>query len=101
VNAGGKKLQQISGVQTYTAGNQSTEFLPDSTIMIMKDPGETVFKKRIICFSSYDGSFSVFFYACASQFYDAFFSYHKAYSNIFLILFIIIRSKKKWLKRST
>ena len=29
--------------------------------------------------SFYDGSFSIFFYACASQFYDAFFFYHKAY----------------------
>ena len=26
----------------------------------------------------YDGSFLIFFYACASQFYDAFFFYHKA-----------------------
>ena len=28
--------------------------------------------------SSYDGFFSVFFYACALQFYDVFFFYHKA-----------------------
>ena len=28
--------------------------------------------------SSYDGFFLVSFYACASQFYDAFFFYHKA-----------------------
>ncbi|MGZ8539582.1 MAG: hypothetical protein ACXWV6_02985, partial [Chitinophagaceae bacterium] len=51
--------------------------------------GSFVLRKEInIISSSYDGSFSVFFYACASQSYDAFFSYHKAYSNNFLILFI-------------
>jgi hypothetical protein len=34
---------------------------------------------------SYDGSFLIFFYACASQFYDAFFFYHKAYFvNVFI-----------------
>lgn len=34
---------------------------------------------------SYDGSFSIFSYACASQFYDAFFFYHKAYFvNVFI-----------------
>ena len=44
---------------------------------------------KIIYFSSYDDSFSVFFYACASQSYDAFFFYHKAYSNKFLKLFLI------------
>jgi hypothetical protein len=43
---------------------------------------------NLTCSSSYDGSFSVFFFACASQFYDASFFYHKAYSNNFLILFI-------------
>ena len=32
-----------------------------------------------IYFFFYDGSFLIFFYACASQFYDAFFFYHKAY----------------------
>ena len=30
-------------------------------------------------FSSYDGFFSIFFYAYALQSYDAFFFYHKAY----------------------
>jgi hypothetical protein len=33
----------------------------------------------------YDGSYAVFFYACASLFYDAFFFYHTAYV---LIIFI-------------
>jgi hypothetical protein len=51
-----------------------------------------VLREDVISFS-YDGSFSVFFYACASQFYDASFSYHKAYSNNFLILLILIRLK--------
>jgi len=32
-----------------------------------------------IYFFFYGGSFLIFFYACASQFYDAFFFYHKAY----------------------
>ena len=33
----------------------------------------------------YDGSFLIFSYACASQFYDAFFFYHKAYFvNVFI-----------------
>jgi hypothetical protein len=37
----------------------------------------------------YDGSFLIFFYACASQFYDAFFFYHKAYFvNVFYYQFI-------------
>jgi hypothetical protein len=39
-----------------------------------------------IYFFSCDGSFSVFFYACASRSYDAFFFYHKAYQNNFLNL---------------
>jgi len=34
---------------------------------------------------SYDGSFLIFSYACASQFYDASFFYHKAYFvNVFI-----------------
>jgi len=46
--------------------------------------GETELpKEKTTCFFSYDDSFSVFFYACASRSYDAFFSYHKAYSNNF------------------
>ena len=36
-------------------------------------------KEMIIYFFFCDGSFSIFSYAYASQFYDAFFSYHKAY----------------------
>jgi hypothetical protein len=36
-------------------------------------------------FFSYDGSFSIFSYAYASQSYDAFFFYHKAYYvNVFM-----------------
>ena len=42
----------------------------------------------VIYFFSCDGSFSVFFYACASRSYDAFFFYHKAYQNNFLNLVI-------------
>jgi hypothetical protein len=38
---------------------------------------------KLTCSSFCDDSFSVFFYVCASQFYDASFSYHKAYSNNF------------------
>jgi len=41
-----------------------------------KPPGSL---KRIIYSSSYDDSFSVFFYACALQFCDVFFFYHKAF----------------------
>jgi hypothetical protein len=77
VNAEGKKLQQNWGMQTYTADNQSTE--KNST-----GSGSQPELIKSTCSSSYDDSFSVFFYACASQFYDASFSYHKAYSNIFL-----------------
>jgi hypothetical protein len=40
-------------------------------------PGKK-YENLVISFS-YDGSFLVSFYACASQFYDAFFFYHKAY----------------------
>jgi hypothetical protein len=36
----------------------------------------TCIKRKII--SSYDGSFLNAFYACALQFYDVFFFYHKA-----------------------
>ena len=60
--------------------NQSTE----TPIPPKAGQGSFVLRKEInIISSSYDGSFSVFFYACASQSYDAFFSYHKAYSNNF------------------
>ena len=45
------------------------------------------YKLYILIYSfSYDGSFSVFFYAYASPFYDAFFFYHKAYFRIFFKL---------------
>src|SRR5260221_12888345 len=40
-------------------------------------------RKRTICSSSYGGSFLVFSYACASQSYDAYAFYHKAYSMHF------------------
>ena len=34
---------------------------------------------RVLIYSSFcDDFFLIFFYACASQFYDAFFFYHKA-----------------------
>ena len=42
-------------------------------------------KKKTI--SSYDGFFLNVFYACALQFYDVFFFYHKAYL-VFLLLLI-------------
>jgi hypothetical protein len=49
----------------------------------MNAPGKI--NEEPIYFFSYDGSFLVFFYACASQFYDAFFFYHKAYFvNVFI-----------------
>jgi hypothetical protein len=38
-----------------------------------------------ICSSSYGGSFSIFSYAYASQSYDAYAFYHKAYSMLFLV----------------
>jgi hypothetical protein len=82
-----EKLQQSWWVQTCTADNRSTEFRPPLA-------GRNSLKKRIIYSSSYDDSFSVFFYAYASQFYDAFFSYHKAYSNIFLNLVYTISFKE-------
>jgi len=37
--------------------------------------------EEFTCSSSCDDFFLVFFYACASQFYDAFSFYHKAYSQ--------------------
>ena len=40
-------------------------------------PGKII--SEPIYFFFYDGSSLIFFYACASQFYDAFFFYHKAY----------------------
>jgi hypothetical protein len=36
------------------------------------------YRRFFTCSSSYGGFFSIFSYACASQFYDAFFFYHKA-----------------------
>ena len=42
--------------------------------------------RLLIYFSSYDDSFSVFFYACASQSYDASSFYHKAYQKFFYLL---------------
>ena len=41
-----------------------------------KSPG--IKRSALNGFSSYDDFFSAFFYACASQSYDAFFFYHKA-----------------------
>jgi hypothetical protein len=41
-------------------------------------------KKDFIYSSSYDGSFSVFFYAYASRSYDAYAFYHKAYFSAFI-----------------
>lgn len=84
-----KVAAEISGMQTCTAATSQTEFLFPAPC-----GNRNCLRNGIICSSSYDGSFSVFFYACASQSYDAFFSYHKAYSNIFLNLFVIICSKR-------
>jgi hypothetical protein len=39
-----------------------------------------------LTYASYDDSFSIFSYACASQFYDAFFFYHTAYLIIIWLL---------------
>jgi len=39
------------------------------------------YRRKINDSSSYGGSFSIFSYACASQFYDAFFFYHKAFTK--------------------
>jgi hypothetical protein len=36
-------------------------------------------QEKLICSSSYDGSFSIFFYAYALQFYGASSFYHKAF----------------------
>jgi hypothetical protein len=63
-----KKFQKFKGFKNYY-----------QLFELMK-PLEPV---KPTCSSSYDGSFSVFFYAYASQFYDASFFYHKAYSNNF------------------
>ena len=79
------KVAVIGGVQTYT-GKQPVKL--KLLFCLMCGTGKFRTKKGLFISSSYDGSFSVFFYACASQFYDASFSYHKAYSNNFLILFI-------------
>jgi len=42
--------------------------------------------KQLICSSSYGDSFSIVSYAYASQFYDAYAFYHKAYSIQFLVI---------------
>lgn len=42
-------------------------------------------EEKAICSSSYDGSFSVSFYAYALQFYAAFSFYHKASLERFLV----------------
>jgi len=52
--------------------NQPENRIPGTFLSPVK-PGKN------LTFSSYDGSFLVFFYVYASQFYDAFFFYHKAY----------------------
>ncbi len=41
--------------------------------------------KKTIYSSSYGGFFSIFSYAYASQFYDAYAFYHKAYENSFFV----------------
>ena len=74
--------EQIGGGRTY--GNTTGKLKFRSPSMAT----EVRTGKEIIYFFSYDGSFSVFFYVYASQFYDASFFYHKAYSNIFLKMFI-------------
>ena len=72
-------LEQIDeGLQTVLS-NQQVKGIPGTANGV---PG---ISKEPIYFSFYDGSFSIFFYACASQFYDAFFFYHKAYFvNVFI-----------------
>ncbi len=72
------KVAEWGEVQTCTtANNQSTE-TPVPSVKAGQD-SFVLRKETNIISSSYDGFFSVFFYACASQSYDAFFSYHKAY----------------------
>jgi hypothetical protein len=72
---------ELNANSTYTKSNQLTDYqcgdCQSIAALII------AYRKGTICFSSYDGFFSVFFYAYASQSYDAFFSYHKAYSNVF------------------
>lgn len=41
---------------------------------------------KFICFSFYGDFFLIFFSVCASQFYDVFFFYHKAYLNKFCLI---------------
>jgi len=77
MDAGGIKVAAIGGVQTNTGGKTTSQ----TETPVPARGGNRCFLPRKVISSSYDGSFSVFFYACASQFYDAFFSYHKAYSN--------------------
>ena len=80
----GKLQQLVVGCKLIrAANNQSTE-----TPVPLKVGQDSFVLSRLVISFSYDGSFSVFFYACASQSYDASFSYHKAYSNNFKILFI-------------
>ena len=65
-------------VQTYTGGKQPVKL--KLLFCFMYEQESFVLRRDVTSFS-YDGFFSVFFYACASRSYDAFFSYHKAYSN--------------------
>jgi hypothetical protein len=66
-------LEQIGGVQNCTANK------PFELKVSLVEPGTLPPEKNTTCFSSYDDFFSVFFFFCASQFYDAFSFYHKAY----------------------
>ena len=59
-----------------------------------KAPATAPGGKKVIYFSSYDGSFSAVSYAYASQFYDASSFYHKAfvYKDFLLTIRLIISS---------
>jgi hypothetical protein len=74
-----KGCSKIGKVQTNTGGKTTSQ----TETPVPPLAGQVSFVLRKVISFSYDGFFSVFFYACASQFYDAFSSYHKAYSNNF------------------
>jgi hypothetical protein len=79
-------VQQIGGELTSTA-KQPDELFEVGGLRFDVTKRQTSNKKpQTICSSFCDGFFLISFYACASQFYDAFFSYHTAYENVFLII---------------
>jgi hypothetical protein len=86
-------LRTVTGCLALLAGNllEQGGMIANSTANNQRKPGMPIYVREypasrpgIIYSFSCDDFFSIFSYAYASRFYDAFSFYHKAYSQYFL-----------------